>query len=262
MKRTNHHRGYGPPPYVPPGDCSLFFGGAFGAEPAAGANRLLAPSLPTIVGFTSFIDAGGTTAHLNMPVGTAVGDMLLFQLSSWDLSVVWSLPAGRGLTTIQNNPALFINAHLAWKIATEDDFDSSPQEFAFSHNQGSSSFACACLAITNVDGTGSPEEALNTNGPLGFGEEANPPCPSITTTRRRTLVLAMCTIDMGNRSWTAPADMELVYNIQSGSLSKSAIVCASMIQPVVGSTGIKRFGMANTDAYNSWQIAIASADSG
>lgn len=260
MKRASPDL-HAPPPFVPPGDCSLFFGGAFGAEPGAGANRLLAPTVPVVVGVATHTAAGDGFGDVDMPVEAEVGDMLLFHMAAWDTSATWSPPVGRGINKIHSLVNLFVNPYLGWKIATAEDFDPSPNTFRFTRTGGSANYAMAIVAVRGIDITGSPEEALNGVGPSDDADTNSPTALPVLTTRRRTLVISFCANERGDFAISPPESQTEIYEARGGFIGQPSITAATTIQPIAGQTPPTIF-VTGTTRWVAYQIAIASVDSG
>ncbi len=214
---------------------------------------------PVLVGTAEFSEDLATTIIGTPHEDTALGDMIVVHFVSDNGAETLTEPSDSGWNLLNSvNSGVNTTYKSWWKIQIDE---LSPESHVFTC--GTSEALCLSFyTFRKVDTTGSPEEALHINGDTDIDAAGSDTvtCLSITPSVDNCLILAMASIDSGNKVFTPPDGMnEISTNFADIGGSGCSSSAATFVPGPNAATGAKSFSLSAGDQWISHMIAIRPA---
>lgn len=223
--------------------------------PAGGDNAWLnlystspVATTPTLLASTTQAAGGGTSVGLNVPGGTAVGDLLIVAIARDLDGVSGGVTAPSGWSTLNQGDCPTATCHLAIFYQVVTTVPASPQTFTWTGGQNAEG---AMFTFRGVD-TASPF-ASSPAVATATGSTANPVAPTITTLVGTTRVVRLFAGGPGNLASTPPGGHTEIWDQEDGGNDNNGVLGsgATIAQAAAGATGTATF----TSATNRWRAA-------
>jgi hypothetical protein len=211
---------------------------------------------PTYQGKTT---ASGSvnSVTLNVPAGTAQGDLLIVQIAipdnQFNIHYSSNTPVS-GWYTIRRDTAYTVSvaSYLIYHFADATEPASYTFPIAFPGGGTSTDYAAAMLQFSGVD----PRSPFDAHaGTLAATSSTSVVAPGLTTVADNVLLISFATIN-AQTSFTAPTGMTEVYNIPRSGTKTVTAEAATQSFATAGATGIRTATAANAGVSAAQLVAL------